>query len=299
MERHKGIVQIGIGCLVAGGLVGWHLVCRARAALTQKAAAYEQREEVASSHPVGPPFVPVAHLEYTGEEDWTWGAFCGLMDDKIAEYGHSAYLVALSGIELGRDAVPQLADVNVQLAEAGSAWRMHPVGGLVDEVEFFALLGSMNFPCGVHIRDASSLTFADSPDLCHEVFGHLPWFFVPQVARLTARFGAAYATAQAAGDSEMTTAIKRVYFWTLEVGLVKEDNSDDVKVLGSGMLSSVYEIERSVTSTDLHIPFDIDQMVKDPIDVTIAQPHYYVVDSLDVLESQCNAWLDQTLSALE
>jgi len=117
--------------------------------------------------------------------------------------------------------------------------------------------------------------------------GHVPLFLDPKIATLNERFGKAFT--ENLHDEELKNKLNRVYFRTLETGLVRE--GPNVKAIGSGILSSASEMESSTSKVAAHREFIFEDMIKDDCDPSIVQPFYYVADSLDIFFKLVNDWL--------
>src|SRR5204862_3327335 len=141
-------------------------------------------------------------------------------------------LEAFSRIGLSRTEIPQLADVNAVL-EPFHGFRMLPVAGLVSSKTFLGYLGRNAFLSTQYMRHHSVPLYTPEPDVIHELVGHAATFGDERFIRLNRAFGEATLRA---GDDARVEQIGRLYWFTLEFGVVLED--DRVKVYGAGLLSS-------------------------------------------------------------
>ncbi|MCB9692071.1 MAG: hypothetical protein H6736_09675 [Alphaproteobacteria bacterium] len=193
---------------------------------------------------------------------------------------------ALAGtLELPTDRIPQLAEVNARLGEAG--FRMEPVAGLVDAAIFLRHLGRGVFLSTQYIRHASRPFYTPEPDVVHELVGHAASLLHPGIRATSRRFGEC---AERATPWEIER-LTRVYWYTLEFGLVEEDGV--LKALGAGLLSSVGELQRSVGDPDVErVPFDPERTVRRPYDPTSFQAIYDVGPGLEGTLATLDDWLD-------
>src|SRR6185369_492887 len=89
------------------------------------------------------------------------------------------------------------------------------------------------------------------PDIFHDVFGHVPLHADPSFAGFLARFGAQAAEATAPADVER---MARLFWFTVEFGLIRE--AGEVKVYGSGLISSTAEAAHALGPSCKRRPFD-------------------------------------------
>ncbi|MBB01408.1 MAG: hypothetical protein CMJ47_02060 [Planctomyces sp.] len=82
--------------------------------------------------------------------------------------------------------------------------------------------------------------------------------------------------------------IERVYWFTVEFGLVEE--SGRPRALGAGLLSSVGEL-RACASTPELCPFDLDRIAASPYDPTRMQERLFVAPCTDRLVAETLSWL--------
>lgn len=228
---------------------------------------------------------PVPDAPYSDEEHAVWrqinAALAPLHEAHVASDLHTL----MQRLELPTTSIPQMVDVNVRLGNAG--FRMEPVAGLVDARIFLEHLGRGVFLSTQYIRHASRPFYTPEPDVVHELVGHAASLLHPGIRATSKRFGACAAIATDAEVERLT----RVYWYTLEFGLVEENG--ELKALGAGLLSSIGELKRAVGDPEVtRRPFDPDVTVLRPYDPTTFQAVYDVGDGLDATLARIDAWLD-------
>ena len=159
-----------------------------------------------------------------------------------------------------------------------TGWRVAPVPALIGFDRFFRMLSEKTFPAASFIRSKADFDYIEEPDIFHEIFGHTPLLTDPGFAHFSARIGE-IGTHIAPADY---TWLIRLYWFTIEFGLTKQDGS--YKALGSGLTSSPTELIYSVDST---VPerreFNVMDILRTPYRIDIHQPIYYVIDNIDDL----------------
>jgi phenylalanine-4-hydroxylase len=224
---------------------------------------------------------PVPEVPYAPSEQGVWRTVwehLGPLHDSLA---CRAYREVAGTLALPRDRIPQLSELNPKL-QAASGFRMLPVGGLVAASVFLRRLAEGVFLSTQYIRHSSSPLYTPEPDVVHELVGHAATLTHPQIAALSRTMGRAALETDDAG----VAALERVYWYTLEFGVVEEDG--DLRAFGAGVLSSSGELERFREGT--HLPWNLERMAATPYDPTAYQPGYFVAPSTEDLLADVEAW---------
>jgi len=194
-----------------------------------------------------------------------------------------------------RTASPGLDEINRFLRNL-TGFKAEAVAGYVPAFVFFDCLRRRTFPTTVTIRRADKLDYLPEPDIFHDIAGHVPMHTDGRFADTLVRFGdcacrAAEITAGIRQPDErarvlasIVKAMARFFWFTIEFGLMR--GRKDLRVYGSGLLSSFGEIEHAVLSPDVHrCPMQLEWVINQPFDIDRYQPLLFVVDSFDHLYS--------------
>jgi phenylalanine-4-hydroxylase len=233
---------------------------------------------LAAAHEPGEP-IPLAH--YTEEEDAVWrdvSAQLGRLHDR---YACRQFNEARARLHLPTDRVPQLREVDAELARL-TGFRIDPVPGLVPTRTFYGALAQKHFLSTQYIRHHSVPFYTPEPDIVHEIIGHANMLASPVLASLYELAGAA--SLRATSDDSLQF-FSRVFWFTLEFGVVWEN--DELRTYGAGLLSSYGEIEE-FRNADVR-PFDLARMGTLDYDITRYQPVLFAAPSFE--------WLVETLSS--
>jgi len=236
--------------------------------------------QIALDHRTGS---PVAHAPYSDDEHHVWA----LVHDSLAPL-HAArackeILELQKVLPLPEARVPQLADLNPRLY-AVAGFTMEPVAGLVSARTFLMHLGRRVFLSTQYIRHASKPFYTPEPDVIHELVGHAATLIHPGIAELNRVVGEAACVA----DAPSMARLERVYWYTLEFGLVREGS--DIKAFGAGLLSSSGELDRCTRVPTLH-GWDLEAMAATPYDPTTFQDVLFVAPSFTRLLCDVTAWV--------
>jgi phenylalanine-4-hydroxylase len=231
-----------------------------------------------------------AVVEYTAIEDQVWSTVHSALTPLHAEYAVAEYRRAAAILDLPTDKVPQLADVSDRLTEL-SGWRLCAVPGLLSTVEFFGALADRCFPSTQYVRHASVPFYTPEPDVIHELFGHANSLASPRIAALYERAGQ---VASRLTDPRLANLLGRVFWFTLEFGVVMEDGVR--RTYGAALLSSFGEIT-NFSDAEMR-PFDTDAMgAFDDYEISTFQDVLYAAASFDDAEARLLRFFDQLTAA--
>jgi phenylalanine-4-hydroxylase len=141
----------------------------------------------------------------------------------------------------------------------------------------------------------------------HDVAGHVPMHTDKAFADTLVRFGECALIAaeaiQRLKDKELQQqrarsiirGMARFFWFTIEFGLIRAGK--DIRVYGSGLLSSYGEIEHCIESPEVQrFPIQLEWVLNQHFEIDHYQPLLFIVDSFDHLFSlvdQLEAWLKQ------
>jgi len=226
---------------------------------------------------------PVVDAPYSEAEHAVWSEVRAALAPHHAARACAEILELQQILPLHADAVPQLSEFNPRL-HAVAGFRMEPVAGLVSARTFLTHLGRRVFLSTQYIRHHSRPFYTPEPDVIHELVGHAATLVHPGIAELNRVVGEAAAVA----DAPSMARLERVYWYTLEFGLVEERG--DIKAFGAGLLSSVGEIDRCTTVPTLR-GWDLEAMANTPYDPTDFQSELFVAPSFTRMLCEVTAWV--------
>jgi phenylalanine-4-hydroxylase len=228
----------------------------------------------------------VAVPNYTEEEHGTWSI---LMDNQIKvlpERACNEYMAGLKKINFAKKRIPKLADVSDAVEDA-TGWKLMRVDGLVPDKEFFQLLKEKIFPSTDFIRGRDEVGYTPSPDMFHDLLGHVPLLTDSRFTAFFEKFGIAGVNAFQKNHPG-TKMLPRIYWYTVEFGLIR--NPEGLRIYGSGIVSSPNETLYSLSDKPKLHPFDIEAIAKKPYDIWHMQEELFVIESFDQLELEFDRW---------
>ena len=224
-----------------------------------------------------PEFIAQDWAAYTDEQHAVWSILYQRRMATLGETGSRVFLDGAAAIGIRPDSVPDLSEVNARLLER-TGWSAVPVRGFIPAREFFACLARRRFPTTITVRPRQQLDYLPEPDIFHDVFGHVPLHADPVFADFLQRFGAVAAAAKSDEDVEK---MARLFWFTVEFGLVREDGA--VKVYGSGLISSAGDAANALGPACDRRPFSLDAVLAQPYEIDRLQDVLFVVESFDDL----------------
>ncbi len=219
------------------------------------------------------------YAAYTPEQHAVWAELVSRRMPQLREHACAAYLEGFEQIGLQADRLPELAAVSARLRPR-TGWESTPVSGFLPAAAFFAMLAARRFPTTTWIRGREALEYTPEPDIFHDVFGHVPMHAHPVFADFLEHYGKVCAGLTRPEDLER---MGRLFWFTVEFGVIREGGA--VKVYGSGLVSSHGECTRVVQGgSGVEVrPFDLEQVLEEPVDTGSMQNVLYAVESFEQL----------------
>lgn len=216
--------------------------------------------------------------QYDAEDFKVWHILCDRQNANLHAYACMEYLEALRLIGFTNDQIPNVDDINMVLMRT-TGWQVTVVPNIVEKEIFFEQLSHKVFPVTCWLRRLSELDYLEEPDMFHDVFGHLPLLTNHKFAAFLEQFGQAAHEYQ---DNPIAIEIlARVYWFTVEFGLIKEDGV--IKVLGAGVISSIGELHHAMSNEARKNAFDIYTVILQAFRTDILQDKYFVLENMDQL----------------
>lgn len=217
------------------------------------------------------------YAAYTERDHATWRQLYARQSALLPRRASSDFIACLP--QLGAaDRIPHFEDINARLLPA-TGWQIVGVPGLIPEVDFFRLLSQRRFPVTDWIRSPQELDYIVEPDIFHDLFGHVPLLFHPVLADYMQAYGAGGLKAADLGATEL---LARLYWYTIEFGLIREP--EGLKAYGAGILSSAGELAYSVSSPVPHrLPLALARTMRTRYRLDDFQQTYFVIDDLQQL----------------
>ena len=243
----------------------------------------------------GDMFIYQPYELYSEENQDTWRRLYRRIRPLWEKYANRKFMQGVENLMLDPDNIPRLDDVNKYLQPL-TAFEARAVAGYVPAFIFFDCLRQRQFPTTITIRDGQKLDYLPEPDIFHDIAGHVPMHTDKRFADVLVRFGEVARTAaqraqqmshsdDAVRDRIVESNIRamaRFFWYTIEFGLMRQSN--ELKVYGSGLLSSCSEIQHCIESPMVQrYPAQLEWIINQYFEIDHFQELLFIVESFDHL----------------
>ncbi len=217
---------------------------------------------------------------YTAEDHAIWKILFDRQVKNLQEKACPEYLDSLAELypNMNNNEVADFRKVVKSLAKNG--WEIEVVKGLIPVEDFFQLLAQKRFCSSTWLRSREQLDYLEEPDMFHDTFGHIPLLMNPTYASFMEEFGKL--GVRYLHDEGALTALQRLYWFTIEFGLMKGDEKP--WIYGAGVLSSFGEVNHIYENPDVEVlDYNVEQICHNHFVNSEIQMRYYAIDSFDQL----------------
>jgi phenylalanine-4-hydroxylase len=239
--------------------------------------------------------IPQGWEAYTPAEHALWDRLCARQAALLPGRASTRFLKGLDRLGLGDGGIPDFRRLSDRLRRM-TGWEVVAVPGLVPEDVFFAHLASRRFVAGNFIRRPEQIDYLEEPDVFHDVFGHVPLLSDPVFADYMQAYGEGGLRSMRFGALHK---LARLYWYTVEFGLVEEDGS--LRIHGAGIVSSAGESRYALESPiPNRIGFDLMRILRTRYRIDDYQQTYFVIPSFEhLLEVTLNTDFGPLYAALD
>ncbi|MBI2146478.1 phenylalanine 4-monooxygenase [Candidatus Woesearchaeota archaeon] len=241
-----------------------------REEITAAAITFHQQDSASRQIPL---------VDYTEEENKVWQQVVQKLKPLHEQWACSWYQEGWKKIRISQEVIPQIRELSAQL-QTLNGFRLEPIHGLVQPREFLLKLAQNIMLCTQYIRHSSNPEFTPEPDIIHEVLGHVPLFTHPELNQFQRHIGIAAAFAT---DQELTS-LNRLYWYTIEYGLILEHG--EIKAFGAGLLGGIKDLTNAFSGKALIRPFSMQEVVAADYNYSFEQPRFFVIPSLEFLQQE-------------
>ena len=215
---------------------------------------------------------------YKKEDFAVWKLLYDRQIKNLPKAASKAHLEGLDKVNFIAGEIPHFDGTNQILSEM-TGWRLAVVPGIVPDYTFFELMSNRRFPATTWLRKMEELDYLEEPDMFHDVFAHVPLLtnqaFVNFLEELS-KIGLGYV-----GNDYAIELLSRVYWFTVEFGLIQEDAG--LRIYGAGILSSAGETKFSLSNEPPKHDFDVRTIANTPYRKDVFQDRYFVIQSYEQL----------------
>lgn len=267
---------------------------------------------------------PQNYSDYTPINQAVWRYVMRKNVSYLSKVAHESYIKGLDMTGIDINSIPSMYGMNRILKEIG--WAAVAVDGFIPPNAFMEFQAYKVLVIASDIRQLENIEYTPAPDIIHEAAGHAPIIANPDYAEYLRRFGEIGSKAiLSSHDNDMYEAVRKLsilkeapnstqeeiieaekkvdelqnkkvslsemaqirnlHWWTVEYGLI--GTTEDPKIYGAGLLSSIGESEWCMTDNVTKIPYSI-KAANQEFDITKPQPQLFVTPDfaylMEVLE---------------
>ncbi len=215
---------------------------------------------------------------YTEEDFKVWKILYERQMPNLPKAASQAYLEGVKTVNFTADKIANFEELN-QILRDTTGWAVQVVPGLIDDDLFFGLLNNRRFPSSTWLRKMEQLDYLEEPDMFHDAFAHMPMLtnqhYVDFLEKLS---GIAL---KHIDDPWAIQLLSRIYWFTIEFGLIRENG--ELRIYGSGILSSKGETKFSLSDEPAHYPYDVKRIMNQEYWKDKFQDKYFVIESFEQL----------------
>jgi len=218
---------------------------------------------------------------YTDTDHKVWAQLFARQREVLKGRACKEFIQAQDLLEMTADAIPRFDELN-EILKPATGWELIGVEGLLPEQTFFDHLANRRFPVTWWIRKPEQINYISEPDLFHDLFGHVPLLMNPVFADYMEAYGRGGLKAEKIGPEALMN-LTRLYWYTVEFGLIRDDNGE-LRIYGSGIVSSegesIYSLESAAPN---RIGFDLERIMRTQYRIDTYQQTYFVIDDFEQL----------------
>lgn len=218
------------------------------------------------------------YSDYTEQDFIVWKILFERQMQILQPIVSQEYLNALKKVQFSEDKIPDFAEVN-NILKSITGWSLQVVPNISPQKEFFEFLSQKKFTSTCWLRTMDQLDYLEEPDMFHDVFAHVPLLCNENYVNFFK--GISDIALKHINNPEVIELLGRVYWFTIEFGLIKE--SGQLKIYGAGIISSKGETEFCLSNKAIHINFDVATIFDTSFRTDCIQERYFVIDSFEQL----------------
>ena len=215
---------------------------------------------------------------YTEEDFKVWKILYDRQIQNLPSAASKDHMKGLDLVNFVSDEIPKFEETN-EILQNTTGWQLAVVPGIVPDYTFFELMSNKRFPATTWLRKMKELDYLEEPDMFHDVFAHVPMLtnqsFVDFLEELS-KIGLQYV-----GNAYAIELLARVYWFTVEFGLIQE--KEGLRIYGAGILSSAGETKFCLSEEPPKYDFDVRVMANTPFKKDVFQDRYFVIQSYEQL----------------
>ena len=228
-----------------------------------------------------------ADVEFAPEQHEIWRQLFERQAPAVSQHGCREYLTGAENLQLPPDRIPSVRWLNERITPRTGWEVLRTTVRYSDAVQWYQHFSRKEFLITDYVRSHDELDFTPEPDLFHDVFGHLPYFTLPEYVEIQEMFAPAFHRAK---TDEQRENVKRLAWFSTEFGLIRQDG--ELKMFGTGLISSSGEMEHVLAGNTPILPFKTDTIVGFEKAIWSYNEQLFVFESLSALRAELATYFD-------
>jgi len=228
---------------------------------------------------------PDTDVEFSEQQHEIWRTLFARQQPHVRQHACREYLEGARNLDLQPDQIPSVKWLNERITPL-TGWRtIRTRVRYSDAVQWYNHFARREFLVTDYVRSPEELDFTPEPDMFHDVFGHLPYFTLKEYVEIQEMFAPAF---HKATSEEQRENVKRLAWFSTEFGLLRQDG--DLKVFGTGLISSKGEMEHVLSGKTPLLPFKVETIVNFDKAIWSFNEQLFYFDSLSGLKQELNRY---------
>ena len=217
---------------------------------------------------------------YTREDYKVWEILFNKRLENLQGIVAEEFLVALNDLNFKAEKIPNFVEIN-NILKNRTGWSIKTVPNISPPEEFFSFLSMKKFTATCWLRSIDQIDYLEEPDMFHDVFAHVPLLSNKDYTDFFKEMGEI--AMSVIEDPKKLEKLQRIYWFTIEFGLIKKNNG--FKVYGAGIISSDEESKNALSKKSKKCEFDVKKVMNHSFRIDIVQDTYYYINSFEQLTS--------------
>jgi phenylalanine-4-hydroxylase len=230
---------------------------------------------------------PETDVNFTEEQHDIWKTLFTRQAGQVQKYACREYLEGSESLKLPSDRIPSVQWLNERIRPLTGWKTLRTRVRYSDAVQWYAHFAKKEFLITDYVRSKEELDFTPEPDMFHDVYGHLPYFTLPKYVEIQELFAPAFHRSQ---TDEQRENIKRLAWFSTEFGLIRQNG--DLKIFGTGLISSKGEMEHVLAGNTPLLPFKADTIINFDKAIWSYNEQLFVFESLNALKMELVSYFE-------
>ena len=227
-------------------------------------------------------------VEFSEDQHDIWRTLYQRQTLKINRYACKEYIAGFNALQLPENFIPSTAWLNERITPRTGWKTVRTKVRYSDAVQWYQHFSRKEFLITDYVRSRDELEFTPEPDMFHDVYGHLPYFTLPEYVAIQEMFAPAFNKAL---SDEQRENIKRLAWFSTEFGLILENGQR--KIFGTGLISSSGEMEHVLAGNTPIEPFKVETIVNFDKAIWSFNKTLFEFESLPALKKELARYFDE------